>query len=109
MFSRSDHYEFIKSGIPAILLIGGPGEDITERAQKFLTTDYHNQTDIVQPEWNCEGARMLAAFGLVTGMRIANQEAMPAWKTDSPYKRPRSRPIGMLMNVWLPFSPSFRI
>ncbi|MEP6707322.1 MAG: M28 family peptidase [Pyrinomonadaceae bacterium] len=89
VFYRSDHYDFIKSGIPGLFLIGGPGEDITERAQKFLTTDYHMPTDIVQPDWNWEGARMLAAFGLITGMRIANQEAMPAWKTDSPYKRPR--------------------
>jgi hypothetical protein len=30
---------------------------------------------------------MLAAFGLVTGLRIANQELMPAWKPGSPYKR----------------------
>ena len=89
VFYRSDHYEFIKSGIPAIFLIGGPGEDITDRAQKFLTTDYHMPTDIVQPDWNWEGARMLTAFGLITGMRIANQEAIPAWKTDSPHKRPR--------------------
>jgi DNA-binding transcriptional regulator PaaX len=57
--------------------------------QKFLTADYHMPTDILQRDWNGEGARMLAAFGLITGMRIANQEAMPAWKTDSPYKRPR--------------------
>ena len=89
VFYRSDHYEFIKSGIPALFLIGGPGEDITERVQKFLTADYHMPTDIVQRDWNWEGARMLAAFGLITGMRIANQEAMPAWKTDSPYKRRR--------------------
>src|SRR2546426_1023466 len=67
VFYRSDHYEFIKSGIPAIFLIGGPGEDITDRAQKFLTTDYHMPTDIVQPDWNWEGARMLTAFGLITG------------------------------------------
>ena len=89
VFYRSDHYEFIKSGIPALFLIGGPGEEITKRAQKFLTTDYHMPTDIVQPDCNWEGARMLGAFGLITGMRIANQKAMPTWKTDSPYKRPR--------------------
>ena len=89
VFYRSDHYDFIKRGIPALFLIGGPGEDITERVQKFLTTDYHMPTDIVQRDWNWEGARMLAAFGLIIGMRIANQEAMPAWKTGSPYRRPR--------------------
>ena len=89
VFYRSDHYDLIKSGIPALFLIGGPGEDISERVQRFLTTDYHMPTDTVEPDWNWEGARMLATFGLITGMRIANLEAMPAWKTDSPYRRPR--------------------
>jgi len=89
VFYRSDHYSFIKKGVPALLLIGGPGEDISQRAEQFLTTHYHMPIDIVQPDWNWEGARMLAAFGLITGMRIANQEAMPAWKADSPYNLPR--------------------
>jgi hypothetical protein len=46
-------------------------------------------TDTVQPDWNWEGARGLAVTGLVGGLRIANQDAMPAWKQSSPYNRPR--------------------
>jgi hypothetical protein len=89
VFYRSDHYAFIKRGIPALFLIGGPGEDITRRAEEFLTKHYHMPTDIVRRDWNWEGARTLAALGLITGMRIANQEPMPAWKQNSPYKRSR--------------------
>jgi hypothetical protein len=89
VFYRSDHYSFIKRGIPALFLIGGPGEDISQRAERFLTTHYHMPTDIVRPDWNWEGARALAALGLITGMRIADQEAMPAWKQNSPYNRSR--------------------
>jgi hypothetical protein len=46
-------------------------------------------TDTMQADWNWEGARLLDVLGLITGMRIVNQEAMPAWKTDSPFNRPR--------------------
>jgi Peptidase family M28/PA domain len=89
VFYRSDHYSFIKKGIPALFLVGGPGEDISQRAEQFLTTHYHMATDTVQPNWDWEGARMLAVLGLISGMRIANQDAMPVWKAASPYNRPR--------------------
>jgi len=91
-FYRSDHYAFIKKGIPALFLSGGPAEDpqvLIARAQKWETTHYHMPTDTVQPDWNWQGARQLAVLGLITGRRIANQESMPAWKADSPYNRPR--------------------
>jgi hypothetical protein len=58
-----------------------------ERATVWQNTRYQMPTDVVQPDWDWEGARMLAAFGLVTGMRIANQENMPAWRPGSSYKR----------------------
>ena len=89
LFYRSDHYSFIKKGIPALFLLGGPSTVTLERAQKWETTHYHMPTDTVQADWNWEGARTLATVGLITGMRIANQESMPEWKADSPYNKPR--------------------
>ncbi len=92
IFYRSDHYEFFKKGIPALYLIGAPAGNLLAfmpRAAKWLVTDYHMPTDTVQPDWNWEGARGLAVTGLVAGLRIANQDAMPAWKQSSPYNRPR--------------------
>jgi hypothetical protein len=92
IFYRSDHYEFFKKGVPALYLIGAPAGNLLAfmpRAAKWLVTDYHMATDTVQPDWNWEGARGLAVTGLVTGLRIANQDSMPAWKASSPYNRPR--------------------
>ena len=90
---RSDHYTFIKKGIPALFLIGGPKidnfSDLLKRTNSWLTTHYHMPTDTVQPYWNWEGVRTLSQLGLITCLRIANQEAMPAWGPDSPYNRPR--------------------
>ena len=91
-FYRSDHYAFVKKGVPALMLLGGPEGDVAPwiaRAKKWMTTDYHQPTDIVRPDWNWEGARTIALVGLITGMRIANAEAMPTWLTSSPFNKPR--------------------
>ena len=96
-FYRSDHYAFIKKGIPAIFLVGGPAMNpnvLFARATEWQETRYHTQADIIQADWDWEGARMLASFALVTGMRIASQEKMPDWKLGSPYSRP-ARKSGM--------------
>jgi hypothetical protein len=86
---RSDSYEFLKRGIPAILLRGGPQGDQSERLRTWYTKDYHMSTDSVRPDWEWDGARALSVLGLVTGMRIANRDVMPAWIKSSPYNRPR--------------------
>ena len=91
-FSRSDHYSFIKKGIPSLFLVGGPAENPSAqiaRVQTWMTNDYHMPTDTIQPDWNWEGARGLAEIGLITGLRVANQEAMPSWRSDSPYNKRR--------------------
>ena len=88
----SDHYQFFKKGIPALFLLGGPVGNqkvIFKRAEKWMISHHHRPTDKVQPSWHWTGAQTLAVLGLIIGMRIANQDAMPAWKSDSPYNRPR--------------------
>jgi hypothetical protein len=59
------------------------------RAMKWLVTDYHMTGDTVQKDWNWKGAQQLSVIGLLAGMRVANQDAMPAWLSSSPYNRPR--------------------
>lgn len=89
-FYRSDHYAFVKKGIPALMLLGAPEGDVTmwmARAKKWMDTDYHQPTDTVQPNWNWEGPRTSATVGLIIGMRVANAEMMPAWLPNAPFKR----------------------
>jgi Zn-dependent M28 family amino/carboxypeptidase len=91
-FYRSDHFAFFKKGIPALYLAGGPGGDqaaMWKRATEWLATHYHMPSDTVQANWDWEGARALAALGLIAGMRIADRNEMPAWLSNSPYNRPR--------------------
>lgn len=91
-FYRSDHYVFVKRGVPALMLLGGPGGDIAPwitRAKEWMKTDYHQPTDIIRPDWNWDGPRTVAVIGLITGMRVANAEAMPVWLKTSQFDKPR--------------------
>lgn len=92
VFVRSDHYAFVKRGVPAVMLMGGPDGDMAvwiQRARKWLDTDYHSVNDVVKPDWNWGGPQKLAQVGLVMGMRVADAETMPAWKPTSRFNKPR--------------------
>ncbi len=92
IFYRSDHYAFVKRGVPALMLLGAPegtAAALVARAKTWMLTDYHEPTDTVRSDWNWEGPRMLAVIGLIMGLRIADAETMPAWLSNSPLNRPR--------------------
>lgn len=91
-FYRSDHYEFVKKGVPGLMLLGapdGPASAWVERMKQWEKTDYHQPTDIIRPDWNWDGPRTIAAFGVVMGLRVANSEQMPAWLPTSIFNRER--------------------
>ncbi len=91
-FVRSDHYAFVKKGVPALMIMGGPAGEVDQwiaRMKKWIETDYHAPSDTIKPDWNWSGPQTVAQAGLIIGMRVANNEAMPKWNTTSPYNRPR--------------------
>lgn len=91
-FYRSDHYFFVKKGIPGIMILGAPDgavESWTDRLKKWTKTDYHQPTDIVRPDWDWSGPRTIASVMLLMGLRAANSEAMPAWLPSSIFNRDR--------------------
>jgi peptidase M28-like protein len=91
-FYRSDHYAFVKKGIPGIMILGAPdgGTEVwTDRLRKWEKTDYHQPTDIVRPDWDWSGPRTVASVMLLMGLRAANDEAMPAWLPSSIFNRER--------------------
>lgn len=91
-FYRSDHYYFVKKGIPGIMILGAPAGSVsqwTARMKEWTKTDYHQPTDIIRPEWNWEGPRTMAMLGVVMGWRISNDEQMVSWLPESPFNRVR--------------------
>jgi hypothetical protein len=92
-FVRSDHYAFVKKGVPALMLMGGPEGNPSAwipRMKKWLETDYHSPNDTVKPDWNWTGPQTLAKVGMIVGLRVANAEAMPTWNATSPFNKPRN-------------------
>lgn len=91
-FYRSDHLAFVKQGVPALMLLGGPAGETEKwiaRARAWMDTDYHQATDIVRPDWDWSGAQTVAQVGLVVGLRVANADAMPEWNKTSEFYKPR--------------------
>lgn len=91
-FYRSDHYFFVKKGVPGIMILGAPGGEVsawTKRMKEWEKTDYHQPTDTIKPEWDWTGPHTLAVLSAVMGMRIANGEEMPSWLPQSPFNRER--------------------
>ena len=94
-FVRSDHYSFVKKGVPALMLLGGPAGDVSTwipRAKQWMETDYHSPSDTIKPDWNWTGPQTLGQLGMIIGLRVANAEAMPEWKATSPFNKPRNPP-----------------
>jgi Zn-dependent M28 family amino/carboxypeptidase len=91
-FYRSDHYGFVKKGVPALMMLGAPEGETKiwiDRMKAWEKTDYHQPTDIIRPDWNWDGPRTVAVVGLLMGWRVSNNEQMPAWLPTSPFNRER--------------------
>jgi Zn-dependent M28 family amino/carboxypeptidase len=91
-FYRSDHYAFVKKGVPSLMLLGAPEGETSrwiERMKKWEKTDYHQPTDVIRADWDWTGPRTIAQVGVVMGSRIANGEQMPAWLQNSVFNRER--------------------
>lgn len=91
-FYRSDHYAFVKRGVPALMLLGAPEatDAWVARAAKWLETDYHQKTDVIGADWHWEGPRVIALVGMLVGMRVASADVAPDWLESSPFKRPKA-------------------
>jgi Peptidase family M28 len=91
-FYRSDHYYFVKRGIPGIMILGAPDgatDAWIQRLRQWEKTDYHKPTDVVRPDWDWSGPRTIASVLLLMGLRAANSEAMPSWLPSSIFNRER--------------------
>ena len=91
-FYRSDHYYFVKRGIPGIMILGAPEGNVETwiaRLKKWEKSDYHQPTDVVRPDWDWTGPRTMASVMLLMGVRAANDEVMPSWMPSSIFNRER--------------------
>lgn len=87
LFVRSDHYSFVKEGIPSIFLVPGfqskqEGIDGQKVFQDFFVQHYHQPSDDTHLEINYEAGATFARVNYQIGAEIANDEKRPAWNEN---------------------------
>lgn len=90
LFIRSDQYNFIRHGIPALAMGVAPDPNSPEQKKIFkdwLTTRYHGPSDdLAQPiDFSAAAQYEEIIRGLM--LKIANDPQRPGWKSDSFFRR----------------------
>lgn len=90
LLRRSDHWNFMQAGVPAVNFVFGfhPGTQSERIYRQWYRTGYHRpQDDLEQPiDWAAAADFNRFYYALVE--RVADADAPPAWRADSPL-RPR--------------------
>lgn len=85
VFIRSDHYSFIKKGIPSMFIKSGfktVAEDKVDRAESDVAwrrTTYHTPQDDMTQAFDFEGAATHVKVNFLTGFQVANDPQRPVW------------------------------
>jgi len=88
---RADNFEFSKVGLPSLYI--GKGEHLLSRSEtaplrsdEFDSTDYHQVTDDVRPDWDLSGAVQDVQLLFEVGYEVANGDKFPEWKPGSEFR-----------------------
>jgi len=93
-YFRSDHFNFVKAGVPALYAKGGidlldGGVDAGRIAAADYAARYHQPSDEVHPGWKVDGLvqDLEALYGV--GRVLADDELWPNWYEGNPFKATR--------------------
>ncbi|MEA3040811.1 MAG: hypothetical protein QOC65_300, partial [Sphingomonadales bacterium] len=83
LFTRSDHYNFVREGIPSVFLMTGFAGEGERQFRDFLAHRYHTpRDDLAQPfDWRA-GARF-AELNYLIAREIADSVQAPLWYRGS--------------------------
>ncbi len=96
-FYRSDHFEFMKKGLPALYLKAGddyrdhPSGYGNKRVTEYIENDYHKVSDEVKPGWDLRGAAEDLEVLLQVGWTLAEGASWPQWKESSEFRTSKPR------------------
>ena len=79
IFVRSDHYEYVKQGVPAIMLTTGVLNGGDKAFADFLATQYHQPSDDLSLPIHWQAGARFAEINWRVMKRIANAAAPPRW------------------------------
>ncbi|WP_105102665.1 M28 family metallopeptidase [Microbulbifer pacificus] len=84
IFVRSDHYSFVRQGVPSIYLITGreavdPKINGTEAQVEFLKSRYHRPSDEADDQISYVAAKQFADVNFAIAREVADSEEKPRW------------------------------
>jgi Zn-dependent M28 family amino/carboxypeptidase len=83
LFTRSDHYSFVKEGVPAVFLVTGFANGGEKAFREYLTSHYHRPSDQLDLPIHWGAAARFARVNYLIVNEIANDAARPLWYADS--------------------------
>jgi Zn-dependent M28 family amino/carboxypeptidase len=91
-FFRSDHFPFVKAGVPALSLEGGkdfvgrPAGWGKQQQDAYNANRYHQPSDELLPEYGPEGAEQAMRVVARVAVAVANAAAQPTWNAGSEFR-----------------------
>lgn len=87
IFTRSDHYSFVKQGIPAVFIFPGlaTADDPKAGAKifgNFMANHYHMPTDEIHEGFNDAAMKRFADVNFMIAEVVANQADKPKWNSN---------------------------
>ena len=94
MIYRADNFEFSKAGLPSLYIGKGQHlfsrpENAPLRSDEYDSTDYHQVTDEVHPDWELSGAVQDVQLVFEVGYEVADGDKFPEWKPGNEFKAKR--------------------
>jgi hypothetical protein len=89
LFRRSDQYNFLRIGVPAVAFIFGyaPGSAEEKIYRRWYTDRYHKPADDLKQPVDFEAAAKFIQFFERLVEKVANANQKPVFDTHSPYKK----------------------
>jgi hypothetical protein len=79
VFVRSDHYSFVREGVPAVMLATGYANGGEAKWKDFFATNYHNVGDDLSQPIHWEAGARFARLNYLIARELADSDARPRW------------------------------
>lgn len=79
LFTRSDHYSFVKQGVPSIFLVTGFADGGETAFKDFMKKHYHRVSDEVSLPINWQAGAKFAQINYLIARDIADGAEAPRW------------------------------
>jgi Zn-dependent M28 family amino/carboxypeptidase len=85
LFVRSDHYSFVKAGVPSVFLVTGFANGGEKAFRDFLANHYHQVSDQVDLPFDWAAGAKFARLNYLIAREIADGDTPPRWYEGDPF------------------------